>query len=86
MLAGWLLGASPQRLGSVLISQGALTSGELEFALHQPRGRLPLGRHLIQLGLITDPQLHRALLAQRRIPHSSDSEPELPQAQALGQL
>jgi serine/threonine protein kinase len=71
VLAGWLLDACPQRLGSLLVAQGALTSTQLEFALHQSRGRHPLGRHLIELGLITAPQLHRALLAQRLIPHSS---------------
>jgi len=70
---------SAQRLGDVLIEQGAITAERLNFAIEEQQkdGDRPvprLGKYLLDYKFITDEQLKAALAAQRQAAEKGESK------------
>jgi len=60
--------SQPYRLGTLLVEKHLITADQLDSALSfQQENSLPLGQALIELGMITDRQLKRALKKQSRV-------------------
>jgi adsorption protein B len=68
------LAAHRRKLGEILVSLGYLDVARLEKALaSQPRG-VPLGRYLVELGMVNEGQVYEALSVQSSVPFGQGVE------------
>jgi adsorption protein B len=66
-----------RRLGDVLVSNGWCTRENLEAALRTRRSGIPLGEHLIAMGLLGEDDLYDALRLQYNLPRADIRPTEL---------